>query len=403
MTQITTINPATEKTAETSLVKLFDKNFRLIQKKVANKLKLPIEIQLWGDHVYRLGKGDPAIKLRVEDKQGLAALVKLDELKICEAYMAGSLDVSGDMLGFASLRGILSDNHPLHLLWRRLAPLFVGRVQTDRQAIAGHYDFSNEFYLKFMDPTRCYSQAIFTSDDESLESAQHRKLDFALEACRLKPGDRVLDVGGGWGSFTEHAGRRGIEVTTLTISRQSEIFLTDLIMRLQLPCKVLNQDFWEHKSPEPYDGIVILGVMKHLPDYPAVLKHLQTLLKPGGRIYLDASASRKKYSKPTFVSRYIFPGDHAYFCLHAFLAEVAKSPLAVLSVHNDRHNYYLTCKAWAENLEAAQEEIVRRWGDMLYRRFRLYLWGSAQAFLSGGMDAYRLVLEHPDNSDTMYS
>ncbi|MGK2905654.1 MAG: class I SAM-dependent methyltransferase, partial [Desulfuromonadales bacterium] len=66
-------------------------------------------------------------------------------------------------------------------------------------------------------------------------------------------------------------------------------------------------------------------------------------------------------------------------------------------VYNDRRNYYLTCKAWAENLETARDEIINRWGEMLYRRFRLYLWGSAQAFLSGGMDAYRVVLEHSES------
>ncbi len=117
----------------------------------------------------------------VKDRQGLEALSELDELRICEAYMAGSLDVSGDMLGFASLRGLLKDHHSLHTLWRRIAPFFIGRVQIDRQAIAGHYDFSNEFYLTFMDPTRCYSQAVFARDDEPLEVAQHRKLDFAID------------------------------------------------------------------------------------------------------------------------------------------------------------------------------------------------------------------------------
>lgn len=387
--------------AETSIATGYDRIFQRIQKRVADRLKLPIEIQLWGNHVYRLGKGDPTVKILVEDSQGLAALLRLDELKICEAYLSGSLDVKGDMLGFASLRGLLKDHHPLHALWQRIMPIFVGREQTNRQAIAGHYDFSNEFYLSFMDPTRCYSQAIFADDAEPLETAQLRKLDFAIDACHLKSGDRVLDVGGGWGSFTEHAGRRGIQVTSLTISKQSEAFLTDLIARQQLPCQVLNQDFWEHSSAEPYDAIVILGVMEHLPDYPAVLKHLQRLLKPGGRVYLDASAFREKYSKPSYVSRYIFPGDHAYFCLHAFLGGVAKSHFEVLEVQNDRHNYYLTCKAWAENLEVAREEIVSRWGEMLYRRFRLYLWGSAQAFLSRNMDAYRVVLEYPEDSTAL--
>lgn len=386
-----------EQFAEDSLATRYDGILRQIQKRVADKIRIPVEIQLWGDRIYRLGKGEPAVKIVVKDRHGLAALGGLDEVRICEAYMAGHLDVAGDMLGFASLRGLLSDRHLLDSLWRRIAPLFVGRVQTDRQAIAGHYDFSNEFYLKFMDPTRCYSQAVFERDDETLETAQHRKLDFAIDVCRLKPGDRVLDVGGGWGSFTEHAGRRGIHVTSLTISAQSEAFLTDLIERQKLPCSVLNQDFWEHGSPNPYDAIVILGVMEHLPDYPSVLRHLQSLLRPGGRVYLDASAFREKYSKPTFVSRYIFPGDHSYFCLHTFLAEVAKTQMEVLGVHNDRHNYYLTCKTWAENLDAAREEIVSRWGEMLYRRFRLYLWGSAHAFLSRGMDAYRVVLERPDD------
>ena len=384
--------------AESESVTRYDRIFRLIQKRVADQIKTPFEIRLWGDHSYRFGRGEPVIKVLVKDRAGLAALSGLDELRICEAYMAGSLDVVGDMLGFVSLRGMLSDHHPLHMLWRRLAPLFIGRERTDREAIAGHYDFDNEFYLTFMDPTRSYSQAVFERDDETLEAAQRRKLDFAIDSCGMQPGDRVLDVGGGWGSFTEHAGRRGIEVTTLTISHHSEEYLKGLIQRLQLPCRVENRDFLEYTSPEPYDAIVILGVMEHLPDYPAVLRQFQRLLKPGGRIYLDASAFREKYSKPTFVSRYIFPGDHSYFCLHEFLTAVAKTQLEVLAVYNDRHSYYLTCKAWAENLEAARDEIINRWGETLYRRFRLYLWGSAYAFLSRGMDAYRVVLQRPGDA-----
>lgn len=384
--------------AEPASEGVYDRLFRLIQKRYADRIPTPFEVRLWGGRSYVFGKGQPAVRVLVKDKHGLLALSKFDELGICEAYMNGSLDVVGDMLGFVSLRGALSDIHPLHRWWRRIAPLFIGRVQTDRQAIASHYDFDNAFYLSFMDASRCYSQAVFQQDDESLESAQHRKLDFAIDACGIKPGDRVLDVGGGWGTFTEHAGRRGIEVTSLTISRQSEAYLSELIQRRQLPCKVFNQDFMEYTSAQPYDAIVILGVMEHLPDYAAVLRQFQRLLKPGGRVYLDASAFREKYSKPTFISRYIFPGDHSYFCLHAFLAAVSKTPLELLGVYNDRHNYYLTCKAWAENLESDCDEIINRWGDMLYRRFRLYLWGSAYAFLSHGMDAYRVVLERPRNN-----
>jgi cyclopropane-fatty-acyl-phospholipid synthase len=373
----------------------YDRIIRLIQRHLDNKISIPFELQLRDGRTYRFGNGEPSVSFMVNDRNGLAALCSFDELRFCEAYMSGSLDITGDMLKLASFRRILSDRHPFQYLMSRILPVLIGQAHTNQKAIASHYEYDNDFFLMFMDSTRSYSQAVFERDDEALETAQRRKLDFALASCRVKPGDRVLDVGGGWGSFTEHAGRQGIQVTSLTISRQSERFLTDLIHRLQLPCQALYQDFVEHVSSEPYDAIVILGVMEHLSDYPAVLRQFQRLLKPGGRVYLDASAFRERYSKPTFISRYIFPGNHSYFCLHDFLTEVETTEFEVLAVHNDRYSYFLTCKAWAENLEASRDEIIRRWGDRLYRSFRLYLWGSAYTFYSHGLEAFRVILERP--------
>lgn len=369
---------------------------RRIRGILAGQPGIPVEIRVWGNHVYRFGEGAPVVRIQVHDRVGLRALHRLDEVAICEAYMAGNLDVTGDMLGFVGLRGGLRDRHPLDTLWRRLGPWLIGRFKSNRRAIATHYEFDNDFYLRFLDPTRCYSQAVFERDDESLETAQRRKLDFVIESCRLQPGDQVLDVGSGWGTFMEHAGRRGIRVTGLTLSRQSERFQEALIRRLGLSARVLNQDFLTYESSRPYDAIVVLGVMEHLPNYAAVLRQFQRLLKPGGRVYLDASAFRDKYVKPTFVTRHIFPADHSFFCLHDFLAALARTPMDMLAAYNDRHSYFLTCKAWAENLDAARDDIIERWGEPLYRRFRLYLWGSAHAFLNRGMDAYRLVLERPD-------
>jgi len=128
-----------------------------------------------------------------------------------------------------------------------------------------------------------------------------------------------------------------------------------------------------------------------------VVNKISQLLKPGGKLYLDAGSFRELYSKSTFISPYVFPGNHRYFCLHDFLSKVAKINLEWRSVYNDRYSYYQTCKAWAMNLESAQNEIVNRWGDKLYRIFRLYLWGSAYAFYSRCMDACHVVLERPDN------
>ena len=373
----------------------YDPIFRRLQQRFSGRIKVPFSVRLWGNRVYQFGDGESALDIVVHNPKGLAALRRLDEMSICEAYMAGSLDVVGDMFGFISLRRSLSDYHPLVSLWRRIAPWLIGRSGVNRKAIAAHYEFSNDFYLSFLDSTRSYSQGIFSGDDEALAIAQCRKLDFAIESCGLKAGDRVLDVGCGWGCFTEYAGRRGINVTSLTISHQSEAFVSSLIQQYRLPAHVVYEDFMTHISAKPYDAIVVLGVMEHLPDYPAVLRQFLRLLKPGGRIYLDASAFKEKYVKPAFISRYIFPGDHSFFCLHDFLTAVSKTPFEVLSIYNDRHNYYLTCKAWAEHLDAARHEIVHDWGEALYRRFRLYLWGATYAFNTHGMEAYRLLLELP--------
>ncbi|MDD2272845.1 MAG: class I SAM-dependent methyltransferase [Desulfuromonadaceae bacterium] len=375
--------------------KTYDRIIRLIQKHLGNKINIPFELQLQTGRSYYFGTSPPLISFTVNDRSGLAALCSFDELKFCEAYISGSLDIEGDMFQLPEFRKILTDRHPLHYLLSRMLPMFIGQVHSNQKAIANHYEYDEDFFLTFMDSSRCYSQAVFERDDEPLETAQQRKLAFALDACRVKPGERILDVGGGWGAFTEFAGKQGLRVTSLTISRQSEQYLKDLIQRIQLPCQVLFQDFFEHVSPEPYDAIVILGVMEHLSNYRAVIKQFRKLLKPGGRIYLDASAFREKYSKPTFISRYIFPGNHSYFCLHDFVTAVEETEFEVLAVHNDRYSYFLTCKVWAENLDAARDEIIRRWGDRLYRSFRLYLWGSAHAFSSHGLEAFRVILERP--------
>jgi cyclopropane-fatty-acyl-phospholipid synthase len=92
------------------------------------------------------------------------------------------------------------------------------------------------------------------------------------------------------------------------------------------------------------------------------------------------------------MAQYVFEGNGSLLCLHEYLTEVAKSPFQLLGVWDDRHNYYLTTKAWGERLDAHREEIERRWGRQLYRIFRLYLWGSAEGFNSGMIDAYRVVL-----------
>jgi cyclopropane-fatty-acyl-phospholipid synthase len=356
----------------------------------------PFAIQTPGSGRWSFGSGTPKATIVVNSATGMAALLSLDATRVAEAYRKGALEVVGDLQALLSLRGVFRDLHPLTSAWRYLRPRIFGRIASDTAWIADHYEYSDDFYMQFLDARhRCYSQAVFASDDEPLEDAQSRKLQFAVDAIGVKPGARVLDIGGGWGAFTEYGGQRGLHVTSLTLSRASESYIQRLIDQQGLPCRILREHLFVHRPEQPYDAIVNLGVTEHLPDYPATLATYRRLLKPGGRIYLDASAARTAHDVSAFLLRHLFPGNGTVLCLHKYLKAVSDTPFAVLNVINDRHNYLLTARHWAENLDVHRDEIIAGWGEPLYRTFRLYLWGCVDGFTRDIIQAYRLVLELP--------
>lgn len=351
----------------------------------------------WRDgRPYRFGQGEPLFTLVLKDKTAIAAFASLDGLAFVESYVLGHMDIEGDMDMLHEMREVTRDPHPLSYFWNLAKPLLFGQTRMDRAAISTHYDNSPELYRNFLDPRhRCYSQGVFLRDDEPLEDAMTRKLDFAIGAVGAKPGDRVLDIGGGWGAFSEYAGRKGIRVTSLTISRESEAFLGKLIADQKLPCEVLNRHLYEFDPGMRFDAIVNLGVTEHLPDYARSLATYRRLLKPGGKVYLDASACREKYKFHSFISKHVYPGNCSPLCLHEYLKHLAATPFRLLGVWDDRHSYMLTARHWARNLERNRDAIIGACGQSTYRKFHVYLNGTTDVFRNDIMQAYRWVLELP--------
>ena len=178
------------------------------------------------------GNGAVAAQVRLRNAKAVRAIESMDEGNIAQTYIEGDLDLDGDMLKLFDLRSCFSDRHPSHSLWRFVQPLLFGQIRTNRKAISAHYDLDPEFYLSFLDETRCYTQGIFESDEEPLSAAIRRKFDFCIEQCRLGLGSHILEVGPGWGAFTEYAAERGVQVTGITISRKSKEFVESLGTRV---------------------------------------------------------------------------------------------------------------------------------------------------------------------------
>jgi cyclopropane-fatty-acyl-phospholipid synthase len=358
----------------------------------------PFELRLPDRTAYSIGGGgEPAFTVQIVTEKGLAALTAFDELAVAEAYMDGDLDIEGDLLTVLKLRPVFGDPHPFkYLAATYLEPLLFGQVGRDKKWIKGHYDVDREFFLLWLDSKlRAYSHGFFEADDESLEAGMERKFRYAFDACGIKPGQRVLDIGGGWGSFLQFAGEQGVHVTSITISDASERTMRDLIQRRGLTsCEVVKEHFLEFRPSQPFDAIVNLGVTEHLPDYRRTLAQYERLLKPGRRVYLDAYSGRK-HGMPSFISKWVFQGNTSPLCLEKYLTEVARTPFEVVVIKNDRHNYFLSCKKWAENLETKRDEVIARWGKHLYRRFVLYLWSAANSFENGTLSAHHMILQLP--------
>jgi cyclopropane-fatty-acyl-phospholipid synthase len=359
------------------------------------------EIRLPDGSVQPFGKGPASFSVLLRTKRGLRALTSLDEGRFADAYLAGDIDIEGDMLRPFALRQSFGDFHLLAAAWRFVQPALFGQGRTNRSAISSHYDIDPEFFLSFLDPkTPCYTQGVYENAEETLDVATLRKFDYCFAKLKLKPGDHILEVGPGWGAWFEYASARGVKCTGITISQASVDYLNSRARELGRDWEIIFSDLLEYQTERKYDAIVIMGVIEHLPQYGRVLGKVQSLLKPGGDIFLDGSACTTKYELSSFMVKYIYPGNHSFLVLHDLLEHLARTPMRVTELHNDRYSYFLTFQQWARNFDANREFVIERFGEFNFRRFRLYLWGAAYEFLSRSLDCYRMVIHSPGQDAT---
>ena len=341
-----------------------------------------------------VGSGTPTATVAVRTKSAARHLLSFDEEGIAESYLAGEIDIDGTFRDIFKCREALQRRRGAAWLLRFLVPWLIGQRRTNRAAIQRHYDLPPDFYLSFLDPTwPAYSQGLYTKPSEPLSTALERKYDFVEKACHVTKGCEALEVGPGWGAFVKYMLPRDVRLTALTNSSQSRSYL-----EAQYPSPSLRMqdgDFLSYRPGRRFDLVTIMGVLEHLPNYRRVCSQLRKLLRPGGYAYVDASASRRKYQMSRFIYKHIFPYNHSFLHLRSFLAAAKEQRLEVVSVDDDSLSYRYTIETWARNLEAARERLVSKFGQYDFRRFRLYLWGSAHAFARDELQCYRVVLRAP--------
>src|SRR5262245_17472749 len=355
--------------------------------KLFQDLHVPGEIKLPDGKIITFGEGAPRFQVTVRRRRLLWR--PIDELSLAEAYVEGDFDLEGDMLAILEVRKQLADQWRLASRLRFLTDLFLTPAsRSHRRVIERHYTFGNDFYFHFLDTRyRLYSHCLVERDDEPLEQAAERKLERTFRALDLRPGMRLLDIGAGWGGTFAYFCPRGIKVTGLTLFQNSYDYIQDIIRRGHLEATVLLEDFFAYRTRQPFDAIVTYGVIEHMPEYRRFFERVWSCLKPGGRIYIDGSASREKHSLSQFARRYIWQGAHSCMCLQELLREALYYGFNIMEVSEESHDYEVTMLNWARRLDLHREEIVKQWGEKLYRIFRLFLWAGVPAFRDDQLQA----------------
>jgi cyclopropane-fatty-acyl-phospholipid synthase len=272
--------------------------------------------------------------------------------------------------------------------------------ERDRRSVRHHYDVSNEFFAMFLDESMTYSCAFFSRDGSSLEAAQRAKLELVCTKLALQKGERVLDVGCGWGSFAIHAAREhGVSVTGITLSepqaalarkRAAEAGGEDLV-----DIRVMD---YRELAGEPYDAIASIGMVEHvganrIDEYARTLARL---LRPGGRL-LNHGIARLRRGEPEagpFSERYVFP-DAAPLHLSRIQSAIEGAGLETHHVEGFRDDYAETLRHWMRRLEDRIEEAEALVGAERIRVWRVYVRAARRGFETGFTSVYQLRCSKP--------
>ncbi|MDV6303630.1 class I SAM-dependent methyltransferase [Rhodococcus cerastii] len=288
-------------------------------------------------------------------------------------------------LGWDVLRPIAPPPQEAIPRWRRIAEGLRHSKTRDAEAIHHHYDVSNAFYEKVLGPSMTYTCAAFESADQSLEAAQENKYRLVFDKLGLQPGDRLLDIGCGWGSMVRYAARRGVKVIGVTLSQEQASWAQQAIADEGLS-ELAEVRFSDYRDvPETnFDAISSIGLTEHIGvhNYPSYFTFIQSKLRDGGRL-LNHSITRpdnRAHAKAgSFIDRYVFP-DGELTGSGRIITEIQDVGLKVRHEENLREHYALTLAGWCRNLVENWDACVAEAGEGTARVWGLYMAGSRLGF-----------------------
>ncbi len=365
--------------------------------------EMPLTIELPSGRRIDMGP-KPNVLLRLKSASAFRTLLNPTLGNLGTAYVEGDIDLEGSIDDILEVGVQLSDTTGEDEFTKPepglLARVLAHSRSRDKEKIEYHYDVSDDFYKLFLDENMLYSCAYFKRDDNALDQAQSDKLDHILRKVRLTAGDRLLDVGCGWGGLVIRAAQQGAHAVGVTLSENQFAYAKERIAALGLTdrCEVRLQDYRDVPEVGGYDKITSVGMFEHvgMKNLPLYFEHMQRLLKDGGAMLMHGITSTHPRKRQVgrgageFIDKYVFP-DGELPHLGDVTRMMAEHGLEVVDVESLRRHYALTLAAWAQRLDRHPEEARRIAGEKRFRIWRVYLAGSSVGFRDNWMNIYQLL------------
>jgi cyclopropane-fatty-acyl-phospholipid synthase len=365
----------------------------------------PFAVRFWDGDAQVFGNDPPVFTIVFASVEGARAIFSRGATGFREQYVAGTIDVEGD-LGQLLQLGMdpyvqnmkLSLKTKTEVFFRYLQSL--NTVRRSPKNIAHHYDLGNDFYKTYLDKTMTYSCAYFRKEEDSLEDAQQQKYEHICRKLMLKEGETLVDIGCGWGGMLIYAARRyGVTGVGCTLSENQASYAQERIAQegLGKNITVVLKDY--RNMDGQFDKFVSIGMFEHVGKrfIPEFMRKAKSLLRPGGVGLLHTIGKEQATDRDPWTMKYIFPGGYIPV-LGRTINTMGYTGLVPVDIENLRLHYAATLDQWSTRFEAHTSVIEKMFDSKLVRMWRMYLMGCAAAFRWGEIRLYQILFTNGLNN-----